>query len=76
MKKQKIGPINYYWGPKKAFLNAYLGPNDNYGWEWGADPDESRPILALRLFGLDVVHFERFTKGGFDLRIMGLWWIK
>lgn len=67
-----VGPIKYFWGPRKKFLDVYLNGNDNYGWEWGSDGHNDGPTIALRLFGLNIIYFEKF-KTGFHISILGFW---
>lgn len=77
LKSKHVGPISYFWGPKKKFLDAYLTGYENasYGWEWGCDEYIDKPFISLRLFGLQIVYFEKFRRGGFELWLFGFWWI-
>lgn len=75
---RKLGPVRYFWGPKKRFLSAWLKTcqNDSWGWEWGLDGLEHKPIVSLRLFGLQIIYFERFQRGGYEAVCFGFWRIK
>lgn len=72
-KRKRIGPIGYYWGKNKSFLDVYLTDFADcpLGWQWGSDGHDSKPIIAIRLFGLDILWWEKRF-----ISILGFWWMK
>jgi hypothetical protein len=79
VKPARLFRIRYFWGAKRSFISAWVKGYENasFGWEWGYDScDDPAPIVSLNLFGLAVIHFQRYRTGGFMLKVLGFWWIR
>lgn len=73
------GPFTFYRRPEAEYISINLTAFDNapWGWEMGwEDPMADRkPLVELRVGRLVVFSFEKF-KEGFEIRLLGLWWVK
>ena len=71
---KNLGPIRYFWGKKKCFLSTWLvGCEDRgFGWEWGIDEYEKKPLITIQFFGLTILYFEK-TGNCLYVTILGFW---
>ena len=78
---KKYNPFRIYRANKskegKNFIDISLKgfQNSPFGWQWGNDGEFRFGDINIHIFGLDIIYFEKF-RGGFDIRILGFWWIK
>lgn len=71
-----IGPLRLYKA-KNDTLDISLKYFDDcsFGWEWGYPEYASKPQVCLRIGPFWILYFEKFQTG-FEIRILGFWWIK
>lgn len=49
--------------------------NSSFGWEWGYDGYESCLPTLFRLFNLNLFGFKWFKSGGFEIWLLGFWYV-
>lgn len=78
MSTMDIGPLRFYRVPKTGSLCVSVKYFDDFafGWEYGYDDRlcERRPWLSLRMGKLMLFSFECW-KDGFEIWLLGFWWI-
>lgn len=73
-----IGPFKLYRaqsGTLDIMLRGF--ENSPFGWEYGWKDDmrgEDRPAVDFRIGRLQVFYYEKLKKG-FELWVLGFWWI-
>lgn len=75
----KIGPFTFYRVEETGTLDVTLTRWDNYpfGWEygWADETTEPRtPYIDIRAGKLVLFFFEKWPRG-FEIRLLGFWWI-
>lgn len=75
----EIGPFSLYRVENKnRSLDIFITGTEGFGWEWGyEDPlrGATKPLISFRVGKLVVFYFEKFKKG-FEIWVLGFWWIK
>ncbi len=73
-----IGPFTLYRCDDNNHLDITLTVFSEapFGWEYGDAEglEGSDALVFIRVFGLNVLRIE-FWRWGFDLRLLGFWWI-
>ncbi len=74
-----IGPFQIYRVEKNGTLDVSLlcCKDKPWGWEYGWEDDmrgATKPLISFRIGKLVILYFERFKKG-FEIWVLGFWWI-
>lgn len=80
LRTSKFGPFTYRRLKErktaKHFIDISLTRyrDEPFGWVWGNDQSNYEPHINIRVFGLDLLYFEKFSDG-FHISILGFWYI-
>lgn len=74
-----IGPLRFYRANNGSLDISFVGFSDcPWGWEYGwRDPmrGEDRALVDFRIGKLVVLYFQKYKKG-FEVWVLGFWWIR
>lgn len=75
MKFKRFGPFRYFTVKATKGYSAWLDgcEEHSHGFEWG---DREKPIISLRLGPLTLLYLDLFSNGGFEVAVLGFWWIQ